>query len=86
MIPYVGTQAWIAYLSLPLVDGWRPWFVDGQIAGLVSNILIFFDFFAFQYILAFKLFIYNRKNIILNYTSLFFIDSHRSIRLLKETA
>ncbi|XP_062176796.1 serine carboxypeptidase-like 18 [Alnus glutinosa] len=37
MIPYVGTQAWIAYLSLPLVDGWRPWFVDGQIAGFTEK-------------------------------------------------
>jgi serine carboxypeptidase-like clade 1 len=43
MIPYVGTQVWVDNLHLPVVDDWRPWFVDGQIAGLVSNILIHFN-------------------------------------------
>jgi serine carboxypeptidase-like clade 1 len=42
MIPYVGTQTWINFLNLTLVDGWKPWFVDGQIAGWVSNLLYSF--------------------------------------------
>lgn len=37
MIPYVGTQTWINFLNLTLVDGWKPWFVDGQIAGFTEK-------------------------------------------------
>ncbi|KAG6652161.1 hypothetical protein I3843_06G157000 [Carya illinoinensis] len=37
MIPYVGTYAWIEFLNMTLVDGWRPWFVDGQIAGFTEK-------------------------------------------------
>lgn len=33
LIPYVGTITWIRYLNLTTVDGWRPWYVDGQVAG-----------------------------------------------------
>ncbi|KAK9941846.1 hypothetical protein M0R45_007539 [Rubus argutus] len=33
LIPYVGTITWIRDLNLTTVDGWRPWFVDGQVAG-----------------------------------------------------
>ncbi|KAM5549699.1 serine carboxypeptidase-like 2 [Rosa sericea] len=33
LIPYTGTIAWIATLNLTTVDGWRPWYVDGQVAG-----------------------------------------------------
>ncbi|KAK9286558.1 hypothetical protein L1049_014957 [Liquidambar formosana] len=32
-IPNVGTQKWITELNLTIVNNWRPWFVDGQIAG-----------------------------------------------------
>ena len=35
LIPYVGTLSWIESLSLSVVDDWRPWSVDKQVAGLV---------------------------------------------------
>ncbi|XP_037494224.1 serine carboxypeptidase-like 18 [Jatropha curcas] len=37
LIPYTGTVTWINSLNLTMSDGWRPWFVEGQIAGLVSK-------------------------------------------------
>ncbi|GAV75573.1 Peptidase_S10 domain-containing protein [Cephalotus follicularis] len=33
LIPYTGTVTWIHSLNFTIVDGWRPWFVEGQIAG-----------------------------------------------------
>ncbi|KAB1208311.1 Serine carboxypeptidase-like 18 [Morella rubra] len=36
-IPNIGTQEWIKWLNLSTVEyGWRPWFVDGQIAGYTA--------------------------------------------------
>jgi hypothetical protein len=37
VIPYVGTHAWIKSLNLTVSEEWEPWFVDGQVAGLVST-------------------------------------------------
>ncbi|KAJ9705313.1 hypothetical protein PVL29_003381 [Vitis rotundifolia] len=32
-IPNVGTQEWIELLNITVVNDWRPWLVDGEIAG-----------------------------------------------------
>ncbi|PIA25018.1 hypothetical protein AQUCO_13300012v1 [Aquilegia coerulea] len=33
VVPFMSTQAWIKSLKLLICDEWRPWFVDGQVAG-----------------------------------------------------
>ncbi|XP_020409319.1 serine carboxypeptidase-like 13 isoform X1 [Prunus persica] len=33
VIPYVATMAWIESLNLTVDSRWKPWFVDGQVAG-----------------------------------------------------
>ena len=38
-IPHIGTQEMIRSLNLTLDDSWRAWFVDAQVAGLVSGLL-----------------------------------------------
>jgi hypothetical protein len=32
-IPYTGTQAWTRSIGYKIVDEWRPWFVNDQVAG-----------------------------------------------------
>uniref|UniRef100_A0A0D3HLL9 Serine carboxypeptidase-like n=1 Tax=Oryza barthii TaxID=65489 RepID=A0A0D3HLL9_9ORYZ len=32
-VPFTGTQAWIRFLNLSVVDDWRPWYAAGQVAG-----------------------------------------------------
>uniref|UniRef100_A0A0D9XH64 Uncharacterized protein n=1 Tax=Leersia perrieri TaxID=77586 RepID=A0A0D9XH64_9ORYZ len=37
IIPFIGTQAWIRSLNFSVVDEWKPWFVDGQVAGYTRS-------------------------------------------------
>ncbi|BBH09645.1 serine carboxypeptidase-like 13 [Prunus dulcis] len=37
-IPYVSTMGWIESLNLTVDSHWKPWFLHGQVAGLVSSI------------------------------------------------
>ncbi|CAL0328182.1 unnamed protein product [Lupinus luteus] len=32
-VPFTGTQAWITSLGYKIVDEWRPWIIDFQVAG-----------------------------------------------------
>ncbi|XP_077233864.1 serine carboxypeptidase-like 15 [Tasmannia lanceolata] len=43
-VPFVGTQAWVRSLNFSIVDDWRSWSVDGDVAGYTrtySNNLTF---------------------------------------------
>ncbi|KAK3185062.1 hypothetical protein Dsin_032348 [Dipteronia sinensis] len=33
VVPHISTEYWISNLNLTADEDWRPWFVDGQIAG-----------------------------------------------------
>ncbi|KAK4762120.1 hypothetical protein SAY87_030004 [Trapa incisa] len=41
LIPHVGTEGWIYSLNMTVVDNWRPWFVDGQIAGYTTKFKVY---------------------------------------------
>ncbi|KAL1292041.1 hypothetical protein HN51_060504 [Arachis hypogaea] len=36
-VPYTGSQAWTSSLGYKIIDEWRPWFVDGQVAGFTQG-------------------------------------------------
>ncbi|KAK4791591.1 hypothetical protein SAY86_032004 [Trapa natans] len=36
-IPHMGTQKWIDFLNMTLLQKWRPWFVTNQTAGYTKN-------------------------------------------------
>ncbi|XP_055826583.1 serine carboxypeptidase-like 3 [Solanum dulcamara] len=37
VVPFQSTQAWIKYLNYSIIDDWRPWMVDGKIAGYTRS-------------------------------------------------
>ncbi|CAL5329413.1 unnamed protein product [Camellia sinensis] len=37
VIPYVGTLEWINVLDLPIVYGWKPWFLRGEVSGFTER-------------------------------------------------
>ncbi|KAK4274622.1 hypothetical protein QN277_017816 [Acacia crassicarpa] len=37
MVPFLDTQAWIRSLNYSIVDDWRPWFTNGQVAGYTRS-------------------------------------------------
>lgn len=39
IVPYLSTLSWIESLNLPVVDDWRPWLVDKQVAGYTMKFL-----------------------------------------------
>lgn len=32
-VPYTGSQVWMKYVRYKIVDEWRPWSSNGQVAG-----------------------------------------------------
>ncbi|BBH09714.1 serine carboxypeptidase-like 17 [Prunus dulcis] len=39
-VPHISTEAWIESLSLPIVDDWKPWFSNNQVAGSNRSLTI----------------------------------------------
>jgi len=45
-VPFLSTQAWIRSLNYSIVDDWRPWHTNGQVAGYFAN--FFFSYRIFE--------------------------------------
>ncbi|KAL2320073.1 hypothetical protein Fmac_029042 [Flemingia macrophylla] len=37
VVPFMSTQAWIRALNYSIVEDWRPWLVEGQVAGYTRS-------------------------------------------------
>ncbi|KAG5607150.1 hypothetical protein H5410_028642, partial [Solanum commersonii] len=37
VVPFSSTQLWIKSLNYSIIDDWKPWFVDGQVAGYTRS-------------------------------------------------
>ncbi|XP_060213455.1 serine carboxypeptidase-like 13 isoform X2 [Lycium barbarum] len=37
VIPFISTQAWIKSLNYSISDDWKPWIIDGQVAGYTRS-------------------------------------------------
>lgn len=35
VVPYFSTLKWLESLNFLVIDDWKPWFVEEQVAGLV---------------------------------------------------
>lgn len=36
-VPYTGSQAWTSSIGYKIVDDWRPWFINDQVAGYLQG-------------------------------------------------
>ncbi|GMY35361.1 serine carboxypeptidase-like 18 isoform X2 [Fagus crenata] len=36
-IPHIGTRQWITSFNMTLMDAWRPWYLDAQVAGYTEE-------------------------------------------------
>lgn len=37
VVPFISTQVWIKSLNYSIIDDWKPWIVDGQVAGYTRS-------------------------------------------------
>ncbi|XP_044509214.1 serine carboxypeptidase-like 7 [Mangifera indica] len=47
-VPYLATLTWIRLLDVPIFDEWRPWYVDGQVAGYQTKYMN--DYYRLTYV------------------------------------